>query len=146
MTDILNRVVATDKTVAKYSRATFKWGQRDCARMVAAHLRHMGHNPGLAKARSYSNELGALRALKELGFDSLEAALDARFERIAPSAALPGDIISMDSDGQLSALAVRLSNNAVLHSLQGGFAVSVPLAFKAAWRVPCLRAAKMEPL
>ncbi|MEM9965917.1 MAG: hypothetical protein AAGC58_11265 [Asticcacaulis sp.] len=106
--------------------------------MVAMHLRHMGHRVSLVKAGEYSSAKGAVRALSRMGYDSLEAALDARFVRIAPAEAVVGDIIALPSDCALSALAVRLSNGRVLHSWQGGFSISEPLLFVAAWRVPCL--------
>ncbi|MGN6208841.1 DUF6950 family protein [Asticcacaulis sp.] len=136
--EMVHRIACASETVAQYIDARFQWGRKDCARMCAAHVRRMGHTVSLVKAGDYSSLKGAKAALKRAGFDTLEAALDARFDRIAPAAALPGDIIALPSDHELPALAVRLSNNAVLHTSNGGFAVSEPLAFVAAWRVPCL--------
>lgn len=140
--DLINRRACVDATLVRFRDARFEWGENDCARMAVFHVKKMGHKVQLAKAGSYGSAKGAVRALKQAGFDSLEAALDARFERIPPSMALPGDIIALPSASALSALAIRLSNNAVLHTFNGGFAVSEPVLFEGAWRVPCLRDAK----
>lgn len=142
--EILARTQATDKTLAAYIDAPFAWGRRDCGRMVAMHLRHMGHRVSLVKAGEYSSAKGAVRALSRMGYESLEAALDAQFVRIAPAEAVVGDVIALPSDCALSALAVRLSNGRVLHSWQGGFSISEPLLFVAAWRVPCLKSVEVS--
>lgn len=137
--EMVHRINCVTDTVAQYIDARFQWGRKDCVRMCAAHVRRMGHKVSLVKAGEYSSLQGAKAALKRAGFDTLEAALDAHFgPRIAPAAALPGDIIALPSDHEFPALAIRLSNNAVLHSSNGGFAISEPKAFVAAWRVPCL--------
>ncbi|HTN39753.1 MAG TPA: hypothetical protein VLZ84_01290 [Asticcacaulis sp.] len=136
--EMIHRINCASETLAQYIDARFQWGRRDCVRMCASHVRRMGHKVSLVKAGEYSSLAGAKAALKRAGYETLEAALDARFDPIAPAAALPGDIIALPSDIQFPALAIRLSNNAVLHTSNGGFAISQPLAFVAAWRVPCL--------
>jgi len=136
--EMIHRIACASETLAQYKNARFQWGRKDCVRMCASHIRRMGHKVSLVKAGEYSSLQGARAALKRAGFDTLEAALDARFDRIAPAAALPGDIIALPSDWEVPALAIRLSNNAVLHTSNGGFAISEPKAFVAAWRVPFL--------
>lgn len=136
--EMVHRIACASETVAQYIDARFQWGRKDCVRMCAAHIRRMGHAVSLVKAGEYSSLKGAKAALKRAGFETVEAALDARFDRIAPAAALPGDIIALPGVDAFPALAIRLSNNAVLHTSNGGFAVSEPKAFVAAWRVPCL--------
>ena len=137
--DLLFRRQAVDATLARFRDSAFQWGKNDCVRMAIFHVRKMGHTVKLAKSGSYSTPAGALRALKAAGYNSLFAALSDRFEEIAPAMALPGDIIALPSDNEsLPALAIRVSNNAVLHTFRGGFTVSQPVLFKGAWRVPCL--------
>ncbi|ESQ83260.1 hypothetical protein AEAC466_13490 [Asticcacaulis sp. AC466] len=138
--ELIRRARAAEALVAQYEHAPYRLGKADCVRMVANHLRRMGHAVSLIKGGTYSTPRGAVKALAKAGFDSLEAALDARFIRIPPAAALTGDVVAMESDFPLSALAVCLSNNAVLHTQGGGFAISRPLQCLAAWRVPCLKA------
>jgi len=133
-----NRMTVTEQTVARFLPARYALGQADCVRMAAWHAKAMGHKVSLAKAGSYRTEAGAIAALKRVGFDTLEAALDARFDRIAPAAAWVGDIIALPSPFVFPALAIVLANNAVLHVLGDGFAVSRPQEFAGAWRVPCV--------
>lgn len=82
-----------------------------------------------------------MRALKRAGYESLEAALDERFARIAPAEAWVGDIVTLPSDFELSALAVVVAPNVILHTQNGGFALSRPKLFVAAWRVPLIQKA-----
>lgn len=137
-----NRMTATEQTVARFLPARYALGKADCVRMAAFHAKAMGHKVSLAKAGSYSTEAGAVAALKRVGFDTLEAALDARFARIAPAEAWVGDIIALPSPFVFPALAILLANNAVLHVFGEGFAVSRPQEFAGAWRVPCLMKAR----
>jgi hypothetical protein len=136
--ELIKRTAATDKTVAAYADARFAWGRQDCVRMAALHIRNMGHKVSLVKAGEYRSETGAKRALERMGFETVEAALDVRFDRIAPASAWVGDIIALPSDGPFPALAIRLPNGRILHSFSSGFTISEPLHFTAAWRVPFL--------
>lgn len=144
--ELVARAQVCDKTVAEYINQPFSWGQRDCARgLVWFHVRGMGHKVAKSKFGTYSTSLGAAKALKKLGYDTLEDAIDGigtplGIVRIPPAMAVMGDIIALQSEGGgLSALAVRLDGLNHIHSLRGGFAVSeIQKGYTAAWRVPCL--------
>lgn len=85
--------------------------------MAAFTLRQLGQRTPLVKAGFYSSALGARRALKRLGFDTLEAALDDRCPRIAPAMALPGDVLGFRTDEEHAdwiALGVALGNGRAL--------------------------------
>lgn len=139
MTPVLTRRRdAAQATLDKFRDQPFKWGVRDCSRVVAHHLRLMGHSVRLPPAGSYGSLLGAKRKLRDAGYASLAEALDAMgFERIAPAAALVGDIIQWPSETELDALAVMLTNGriAAYHQDALGLAVLQPVEFIAAWRV-----------
>lgn len=117
MTEIERRVAAIAATRARFEGRAFAWGRVDCAKVAAFHLRQMGHRRslGLARAGSYSSALGARRALRRAGHDSLERALErAGAVPIAAAAALPADMLITPGTDGIDALAIMLGNMAVL--------------------------------
>lgn len=114
MSSILEiRRAATQATVDRFGGHAFEWGKWDCAKMVAFQLRGLGRPEAHAKAGSYADALGAKRALRRLGYESMGDLMRARFEEIPPAACLLGDIIEFDADSPLGALGIALGNNAV---------------------------------
>ncbi|WP_174291000.1 DUF6950 family protein [Sphingomonas bacterium] len=132
------RVAATQQLLDDWKGRPFDWkAKQHCVRMVAEHLRRMGYTPPLAKAGAYSSALGARRAMKRVGVDTLSEAVDLMsFPRIAPAAALVGDIVELPGEDP-GALAVALGNGRVLgwHPDADGAVVVQPLEYVAAWRV-----------
>lgn len=113
-------------------------GTSDCVRMVASHLRLLGHKVKLPASGSYRTVNSAVKALKARGFASVAEALDDMgLERIAPAAAVVGDIVMMPGVDQLGALTVSVGNGRVIgyHDDAVGATVMQPLEFTAAWRV-----------
>lgn len=140
--ELLARAQACEKTIAAYAEQPYELGRRDCARMVAQHAKHMGHQITVSAYGSYTTPAGALRALRRRGYPSLEALLDRLWERIPPALVLPGDVLALPSaSGVLSALVVRLDGVNCMGVYQGGFAIAEMTGFTGAWRVPCLVAA-----
>jgi hypothetical protein len=108
------RQAALAATVAYFENRPLVWGRTDCARIVARHVRNMGHPTKLAKAGSYSSLVGAVRALKRTGFATLPEAIDAMgFVRIPPAAALVADVLALPGDGDLHALQIVAGNGRV---------------------------------
>ena len=98
----------------------------------------MGGRVRIAKAGSYSTALGARRALGRLGVKSLPELIDAHgLLRIAPAAALPGDLLELQSDEATGAVCVVLGNGRVLgwHAAVPEAEVLQPYAVLSAWRV-----------
>lgn len=128
---------AAQATLARFEDQPFAWGRFDCAKMLAFHLRGMGISPGSGKAGSYSTAIGARRALTRLGVSSLADLLDRRFERIAPAAALVGDVVALPSTGKLDAIGIVLGNGRLLayHEDAIGAVVVQPLKMVGAWRI-----------
>lgn len=135
---MLQRVAAAQATVDRFKGRPFRFGTNDCARMVAFHLRQVGRPVRLAKAGSYRSSLGAARALRQLGYASLAAALDGHgLSRIAPAAAVVGDIVELPGEPPFGALSVAVGNGRVLgyHQDTAGAEILQPTAFVAAWRL-----------
>lgn len=138
---IIARVDAAQATLNRFKDQPFAWGRYDCAKMVAFHLRKLGHQIGISKAGSYSTALGARRALNRLGWSSLSYGLDEvlHLERIAPARLVVGDIIQMPSESNTDALAIALGNGRAFayHEDEAGAIVVQPVieSIVAAWRV-----------
>lgn len=131
------RRIATQATVDRFKDEPFTWGRFDCGKMIAFHLRKMGRPIAHAKAGSYSDALGAARAMKRLGFDNLGALMTSRLEIIPPASALLGDLIEFEGDHMLGTLGVALGNNAALmyHEDAAGAVPCRIVSALTAWRV-----------
>jgi hypothetical protein len=117
--DLIARVNATQATIDHWLDKTFEWGTADCGQMVGSHLESMGVSTPLAQAGNYKSELGAKRAMKRLGASSMEDFLDKLgFERIAPAAAITGDVVGFpggkDEDHAWTALGVHVGTDKIL--------------------------------
>jgi hypothetical protein len=138
---LVRRVEAGQATLDAWRDRPFKWGKIDCARMVASHLRRMGHSVKLPPAGSYGSALTAARRLRERGWATLSDAMDSfGFDRIPPAAALPGDVIEVPGDCDLGALTIALGNGRTLgfHPDTVGATVLQPIEYVGAWRVPAV--------
>jgi hypothetical protein len=132
------RVEAAQATLDRFKDAPFRYGVRDCVRMVAMHLRKLGYRVRLPASGSYRSYRSALRQLRARGYDSLAAAMDdIGLERIAPSEAIVGDILQLPGDDAIGALGVAMGNGRALgyHQDAIGAVVVQPLEITAAWRV-----------
>lgn len=139
MTELERRVEIAQAAVDGVKDKPFRYGRNDCARMVAGHIRRMGHSVKLPAAGSYASVRSAVKALADRGYSDMLAAMDGMgFERIAPAAALPGDVIALPSDAPTGCLVVVLSNGRVcgFHEDTVGGTVLQPVEYGAAWRVP----------
>ena len=133
----VRRTRAAQRTLDIWSKRAMKLGTSDCVRMAASHLRLLGHRVKLPHSGSYRTVNSARKALKEMGFDSVAAALDAMgMARIAPAAAIVGDIIMMPSADDLGSLGIALGGGRVVayHEDVKTAAVLQPLEYVAAWR------------
>lgn len=140
MTSLLKRAAATQACMDRFAFKPVKPGVRDCAK-PAAHVMHkMGHSAKLLNGSRHTTWAGALKYIRQLGFTDLVELMDATgLERIAPAAALPGDIIALptEADGFGCSLAVALDNNRVLalNPMSGLIEPATAQAFICAWRV-----------
>jgi hypothetical protein len=135
--ELVDRAAAAQATLDRFKDKPFRLGSFDCVRMTAAHLRRLGYQVKLPATGSYRSKRKALELLNESGAGSLAAALDQLgLERIAPAAAIVGDIIQMPSVDELGALTVSMGNGRVLgyHEAAVGACVMQPKDFGSAWR------------
>ena len=135
--EMLRRVVAAQATLDHFKGKPFSIGTRDCVCLVAFHLRKLGYKIKLPPAGSYRSWRTGSKALRERGYATLPDALDALgLMRIAPAAALVGDIIQMPADHEIGALTVALSNGRVLgfHEDVVGAVAMQPQRTIMAWR------------
>lgn len=94
MSALAKRVEAVQTVLARFEKQPLAWGRFDCGRLAVAMLRAMGHKVRLSQFGQFSTEAGALAAIQRKGFNDLPEILDSwGLPRIAPAAALPGDLI-----------------------------------------------------
>lgn len=75
----------------------FKYGQMDCAIWAAGAIRALtGHDLAYGVRRTYNSPASAVRVLLDLGYKSVEDAMDKHFEVIPPAMAHRGDIALYD--------------------------------------------------
>jgi len=133
------RAAATQTLLDDWRDRPIDWAKgHHCVRMVAEHLRRLGHKPPLAKAGQFKTPLGGRGALKRLGVASIGEALDKMgFERIPPAAALVGDVIEIPGEPPFGALTVALGFGRVLgwHEDTEGAVVLQPIEYVTAWRI-----------
>jgi hypothetical protein len=108
-------VEAAEATLVAFVGKPLTWGKWDCARLVAFDLKRLGHKPRLSRGGYYKSPIGARRALKRAGFETLEAALDdLALPRIGFASALPGDVVALESGEDWPGLAIALGNGRIL--------------------------------
>ncbi|WP_157134542.1 DUF6950 family protein [Sphingomonas sp. PAMC 26605] len=134
---MIARQQAAQATVDRFKDRPFAYGKDDCVRLAAFVLRKRGHRPQLGKAGGYSSLIGARRALKRAGYETLAGALDALgLARIAPAGVLPADIVMVASDVFDGGLGVVVGNGRVIgwHEDSDKAEICHPLSFVGAWR------------
>ena len=135
MNELELRVAATSKTFDKFNGQPLVLGRTDCARMVAFHLRQLGHKFSLLKGGHYSNEVGARLALKKLGVKSLSEIMDMHFPRIGLASAMTGDVACVRGEGDMGeSMQVVLHRQNVLGLKDGVFAELAVIEPLYAWR------------
>lgn len=94
---MIERVAATEKTLAKFRHRPFDWKHgTTCIHLARTQARNMGHRvPALPR---FTSAIGARTALRSTGHETLEALLDSLFERIVPARMLVGDLAMLPSD------------------------------------------------
>jgi hypothetical protein len=139
------RQEAAQACIDRFNGKPMKWGKVDCWQITAHNLRKLGLSTALTKGLTYDGEIGAVKAMRSLGFKTLGALVDAHdVFRIPPAMAGQGDLIGMACEGEVwdMALTVGISNGRVFGILDGKAGVMQPDMTHAvmAWRCnPCRR-------
>lgn len=138
MHPMLKRAAAAQACMERFAGKAYEPGRRHCGKLAAHAMHKMGRKAPLLTGSRHTTEAGALKYIRRTGFASLLEMMDAcGLERIAPAAALPGDIIALPSgDAFGCSLAVALGDGLVLGLVEGQtFQPLIPHQFVAAWRV-----------
>ncbi len=137
--DMLRRMEAVERTKKRYGGKVFALGSNDCGKMLAFHLKAMGHKP--PSSGNYTTEAGALRACKRAGGETLTEVLDKLLVRIAPAAMTLGDVAILKSEpeagtaSRIGAAVVHLGGKMMgWHPDQAELAVLDISEVEAAWR------------
>lgn len=137
MTNAEKRLRAAQGCIDRFAGKPYEPGKRDCAQMARHCLHLLGRRVGQGKLPHYKSELGGVKALKQLGFNSLIEAVDGfGLKRIPALAALQGDLVALPTEHPLGALAVAVGNGRLLAYLDGeaGAVVIEAKAYECAWR------------
>lgn len=87
----------------------FEYGKNDCACFVSGAIEAItGEDPMADVSKDYTTEIGSLRVLKGLGYDSVEEFMNARFKETPIGFAQTGDVVLHDG-----CLGVVISSKAV---------------------------------
>lgn len=138
MSHVLVRRVAAAQAIHDRVRGRlYKPATLDCGKMVGLHLRKLGYKVELPKVGAYKTSAGALKWLKQRGFDSLEARLDDLLPTIAPASAIVGDVLSLESTDALAALVIHMGQGQFLgfHEDTDEAVLMRPTTFGKAWSV-----------
>ena len=131
--DRIRRAAAAEACRQRFYGKAYDPGVRDCVKLATHALIKMGHGAGPVKGLRYDTEAKGYRLMLKAGFKSLPEALDAMgLPRIAPAAALQGDLIAMDAgaDNPFGAsMMVAMSDGLVLGFSEGMCSTWRPLAF-----------------
>lgn len=132
---MIRRVAAVEATMARFGGLPLTYGRDDCIRMIAFALKQQGQRVSLLAGGPYSSALGAAKALKKLGHNSIVDAVDAHgLPRIAPAMCLPGDVLALPAEAFGGALLLAVGNGRAFGYFDGQFQVGQPLMFLTAWR------------
>lgn len=114
MNDLQRRVTAVTATQARFEGREFDWSkQATCIHLVRFHAAQMGHD--LPIVTRFRTMLGAKKALKEQGAETLAELMDKHFPRIPAAEMLAGDVLAIPGDeGGFDALMIYGQLRAVL--------------------------------
>lgn len=98
---------AAQACLTRFADKPYEVGKRDCTKMALHLLHKLSIRAAFAKGVRYSSEIGGVKFLKRSGFDTLIQAVDGLgLLRIAPAAALVGDLVALPTTSPLGSLAV----------------------------------------
>jgi hypothetical protein len=105
MTELERRVAATTATQKRFEGRAFDWAkQATCIHLLRFHAAQMGHK--LPIVPRFRSALGAKRALKAEGVETLSELMDKYFPRIPPAMMMVGDFAAFPGEGGMDALMV----------------------------------------
>lgn len=103
--EMILRAGVTEATRKKFAGRPFQYGSVDCIKMARFQARGLGHT--LPMPPRYTTAVGAIRAIKKLGHDDIDAMLASFFPRIAPASARIGDLVTGEGEGGVDAVFIN---------------------------------------
>lgn len=124
--ELIRRVAVCDALVNHWAGRPFEWGKADCTILAAYAVWLVTGREVLTDWPAYDDQVGALKALKALGYASLPKALDAftAGRRDFGGMALPGDVLALPATHRkLPSLGVALTDGRAIWAVDGQFIV-----------------------
>ena len=140
--NLAKRAEATERVLKRFRDKPFAWAGANCIRLARAQAVAMGHE--LPPVPMFRTALGAKRALKKQGVETVTELLDKHFGRLpSPAFALLGDLVVCPGDPEHQLEAVGIADgqgNIWAWSEQTGNDRLVPILFAnagmtGAWRL-----------
>jgi hypothetical protein len=98
MNELQRRVAATQATQARFEGKPFDWSkQATCIHLLRFHAAQMGHD--LPIVPRFRSALGAMKALREEGVETLPELMDKYFPRIPAAQMRTGDVAAFPGEG-----------------------------------------------
>ena len=98
--NLSERARRTQTVIDRFRDKPFDWAGANCIRLARWQGKALGHE--LPPVPMFRTAIGAKRALKKQGCESVEDLLDKYFNRLqAPSYAMVGDLVTLPSDDDL---------------------------------------------
>jgi len=133
-TEMEVRADATEATRLKFVGRAFEWGKVDCIKMARFHAVKMGHKP--PKLPRYSTELGAIRAIKKMGFDSIDEIFASMFPPIPLAMARLGDFVIAEGVNGVDAVYISAGRKIMgFHEEADDLVMVIPEVVKSVYRV-----------
>jgi hypothetical protein len=105
MNELQRRVAATQATQKRFVGKPFDWRKpATCIHLMSFHAAQMGHK--LPVVPRFRSALGARKALKKYGVDTLSELMDKYFPRIPASHMLTGDVAVFPGDGGFDSIMI----------------------------------------
>lgn len=134
--DLRTRAAATAAVIDRFRSKPFDWSkQATCIHLVRAQAAAMGHE--LPIVPRFRSALGALRALRSVGVETLPELLDRHFPRIPAASAIVGDVVAAPAPDGLHALLIHSGGTKYIgwHEDGTGLVPIELLAIEGAWRL-----------
>lgn len=116
--DLITRADITQQTLDSFLGKPFTWKERDCGTLADFHLAAAGIKTPFDQTGNYTTARGALRAIRKIGFQTLEDMADEYCERIPPAFALNGDLLGFEGEAigrtKWAALGINLGQGRAL--------------------------------
>ncbi|RYD63238.1 MAG: hypothetical protein EOP58_11770 [Sphingomonadales bacterium] len=136
---LADRARATGTVIERFRDKPFAWD-------TTGNCIHLSHKQAKAlkvkvpTVPKFRTPLGARKALKKMGFDTLEGLMDSMFPRIAPARMIVGDIGMVPGEAPFNALVVSVGGGKVVgwHGADLSRLQNIALSkadFVAAWAV-----------